>query len=171
MAALDVGRVCIKTAGREAGKYCVVVKKVDDNFVFVTGPKVLTGIKRRRCNVEHLEPTENLLKIKSDASEKEVIDGYQAAHLLTKLGLGKPSPEVVKEAEKKVPKTEEKKEEVEEKKIEEKEEKPKEEKAVRKRSKEKLPKKGAKGEEVMSEGASKEKKPEKSAQKGKAKKK
>ncbi len=121
MAALDIGRVCIKTAGREAGKYCVVIKKVDDNFVFVTGPKVLTGVKRRRCNVEHLEPTEHLLKIKTDATESEVLDGYKTENLLRKFGLEKPSPEVVKEAEKKVPR-------VEEKKPEKKEEKPKEEK-------------------------------------------
>ncbi len=100
VAALDIGRVCIKTAGREAGKYCVVLKKIDDSFVFITGPKVLTGIKRRRCNVEHLEPTEHTLKIKADASEQEVINAYKETNLLNKLGVGIPSPEVIKEAEK-----------------------------------------------------------------------
>jgi ribosomal protein L14E/L6E/L27E len=25
--ALEIGRVCMKTAGREAGRYCVVLKK------------------------------------------------------------------------------------------------------------------------------------------------
>ena len=153
MAALDVGRVCIKTAGREAGKYCVVLKKVDDNFVFVTGPKILTGVKRRKCNVEHLEPTDYLLKIKADASEKEVIDGYQVANLLTKLNLGKPSPEIVKEAEKKVTKTEEKKAEPVEEKIEK---KPKEEKPeAPKKVEEAKPKKGVRGkEEKMAEKTS-----------------
>ena len=33
MVTLEVGRVCIKTAGREAGKYCAVIKKDDENFV------------------------------------------------------------------------------------------------------------------------------------------
>ena len=33
MAALEVGRVCIKTAGREKGKKCVVVDVIDKNFV------------------------------------------------------------------------------------------------------------------------------------------
>ncbi|MEM5790964.1 MAG: 50S ribosomal protein L14e, partial [Candidatus Aenigmatarchaeota archaeon] len=41
---LEVGRVCLKIAGREAGKYCVVLKKIDDNFVLITGPKSLTGV-------------------------------------------------------------------------------------------------------------------------------
>jgi len=136
--ALEVGRVCMKTAGREAGRYCVVLKKLDDTFVLVTGPKVLTGVKRRRCNIEHLEPTQHTVKIKSEAAESEVIKAYENIGLLKKFGLRKPSPEVVKEAEKKVPvkkgekpKKEEKKEKPPEKKPEKKpKEKPKEEKKV-----------------------------------------
>ena len=70
MATLNVGQVCMKTAGREAGKYCVIIKKMDDNFVFVTGPRELTGVKRRRCNIDHLEPVSHFLKRKENASEK-----------------------------------------------------------------------------------------------------
>ena len=47
----DVGRVCLKTAGREAGRYCVVVKKMQDNVVLVTGPREISGVKRRKCNI------------------------------------------------------------------------------------------------------------------------
>ena len=140
--ALEVGRVCMKIAGREAGKYCVILKKMDDNFVLITGPKVLTQVKRRRCNVEHLEPTSHMVKIDAEASDAAVIDAYEKTGLLVKLGLRKPSPEIVKEAEKpkKEVKKEEKPKEVKKeekppKKIEEKkpevpkvEEKPKEEK-------------------------------------------
>lgn len=54
---LEPGRVCLKIAGREAGKYCVVVENVDDNFVLVSGPKSVTRVKRRKCNIAHLEPT------------------------------------------------------------------------------------------------------------------
>ncbi len=97
MATLNVGQVCMKTAGREAGKYCVIIKKIDDNFVFVTGPRELTGVKRRRCNIDHLEPVSHFLKIKEDASDKEVIKAYETAGALKKLGLKKPSPETVKE--------------------------------------------------------------------------
>ncbi len=33
MPAVEVGRVCMKLAGREAGKKCVVVDVIDKNFV------------------------------------------------------------------------------------------------------------------------------------------
>jgi large subunit ribosomal protein L14e len=135
--ALEVGRICMKAAGREAGKYCIVLKKMDDNFVLITGPKTLTQVKRRRCNVEHLEPTSFTVKIDTEASDAVVMEAYEKAGLLTKLGLRKPGPEVVKEAEKpkkEVKKEEKRKEEKVEKKEEKKsetpktEEKPKEEK-------------------------------------------
>lgn len=104
MVTLDVGRVCIKIAGREAGKYCVIVNKVDDNFVTITGPRDLTGVKRRRCNIDHLEPTSEVLKIDADAGEKDVITAYGKAGLTKKFGFRKPSPEIVKETEKGVKK-------------------------------------------------------------------
>ena len=88
----------MKTAGREAGRYCVVLKKLDSNFFLVTGPKVLNGVKRRRCNIDHLEPTEHSIKIEVEASDKAVIQAYEKDGLLKKLGFKKPSPEVVKEA-------------------------------------------------------------------------
>lgn len=48
MPAIEVGRICVKLFGREAGRKCVVVDIIDKNFVLITGPKKLTGIKRRR---------------------------------------------------------------------------------------------------------------------------
>jgi len=96
VATLTIGRVCMKIAGREAGKYCVVLAKPKDNFVEITGPKVLTAVKRRRCNIEHLEPTEHQVKIKENESDKTVIDVLDKEGLLKKLGLKKPSPEVIK---------------------------------------------------------------------------
>jgi large subunit ribosomal protein L14e len=87
----DVGRVCLKVAGREAGKYCVVVNKIDDNFVLVTGPRSVTKVKRRKCNITHLEPLAEIVKIKADASDHEVIEAYQEASLFSKLDLPKPS--------------------------------------------------------------------------------
>ena len=175
----------MKIAGREAGKYCIVLKKIDDTFVLVTGPKVLTGVKRRKCNVEHLEPTPHLVTITAEASEKDVVDAYNKIGLLKKFELKMPSPEILKEAEKKVTevpvktevaketkkvekevKKEEKAEEKEEPKEEKKpEEKPKEEKkgitlklklpSLRKEKKEEKPK------EVKKEKKKTEKKPEK----------
>ena len=98
---LEVGRVCMKIAGREAGKYCVIVKKLDKAFVLVTGPKALTGVKRRRCNIQHLEVLPYTLEIKEDASDKEVIEAFKKANLVKKLELKLPSEAELKEKEKK----------------------------------------------------------------------
>ncbi|RLG91031.1 MAG: 50S ribosomal protein L14e [Candidatus Hecatellales archaeon] len=68
----DIGRICIKKAGRESGKKCVVVDTIDKNFVLITGPKNLTGVKRRRVNVDHLEPLEVKVNIKRGAGDEEV---------------------------------------------------------------------------------------------------
>lgn len=114
MAALEIGRVCMKVTGREGGKYCTVVKKENKAFVLVTGPKLLTGIKRRRCNVEHLEPLDYILEIKEDAPDEEVIAAYEKAGLITKLNLKRPSAAEVK-AEKAKPKEEKKEAKKEEK--------------------------------------------------------
>lgn len=84
---IEVGRVCLKVAGREAGRYCVVVKRMDEKFVMVTGPRDLTSVKRRRCNISHLEPLMESLKIKSDADDSDVLKAYQQASLITKLGI------------------------------------------------------------------------------------
>mgnify|MGYP001117271063 CR=1 FL=1 len=113
----------MKIAGRESGKYCVVLKKVNDAFVLVTGPKLLTGVKRRRANVEHLEPLPYTLEIKEDAAEEEVIVAFEKAGLVTKFDLKRPSAAEVKAEKAKPAKEEKAKEKI--KKEEKKEEKPK----------------------------------------------
>ena len=65
MPAIEVGRVCVKIAGREAGEKCVIVEVIDDKFVEVVG----TNIKNRRCNIKHLEPIDQTIEIKSDNVE------------------------------------------------------------------------------------------------------
>jgi len=72
MPAVDVGRICVKLTGREAGKKCVVVDVVDRNFVLVTGPKQVNGVRRRRVNINHVEPTEHKINIKRGESDEEV---------------------------------------------------------------------------------------------------
>jgi large subunit ribosomal protein L14e len=37
MASIEVGRVCVKIAGREAGEKCAIVEIIDENFVEVVG--------------------------------------------------------------------------------------------------------------------------------------
>ena len=79
MTAIDIGRVCVKLLGREAGKKCIVVDIVDKNFVLITGPKQLNGVKRRRVNVGHIEPTERKADIKRGESDEELIKALDEA--------------------------------------------------------------------------------------------
>ena len=69
---MEVGRICVKLVGRETGRKCVVVDVVDKNFVLITGPKSVTGVRRRRTNVDHLEPTPESVELKKGAADEEV---------------------------------------------------------------------------------------------------
>ena len=79
MPAIEVGRVCVKLAGRESGKKCVIVDVMDKSFVLITGPKKVTGVKRRRVNINHVAPTEESLQIKRGASDEELTQMLEAA--------------------------------------------------------------------------------------------
>lgn len=72
MPSIEVGRICVKLNGRETGHKCVIVDLIDKNFVLVTGPRKLTGVRRRRTNVRHLEPTTETVDIKKGASDDDV---------------------------------------------------------------------------------------------------
>ena len=74
----------MKTVGREAGSYCVIVEKKDDSYVVVTGPKHLSGVRRRNCNTRHLEPLETVLSIAADADDKAVEKAIEEAGLTEK---------------------------------------------------------------------------------------
>jgi large subunit ribosomal protein L14e len=78
---IEVGRVCVKTMGREAGKKCVVVDVIDENFVLITGPKSISGVKRRRVNIKHIEPTPYKLEIAKGATDDEVVKAIEKAGL------------------------------------------------------------------------------------------
>jgi len=79
MPAVEVGRICLKTAGRENGKKCVIVDVMDKSFVLITGPKSLTGVKRKRVNLTHIMPLQDKLDLKRGASDEEVTSKLEAA--------------------------------------------------------------------------------------------
>ena len=107
---LSIGRLCVKTAGREAGKHCVIVKKINEKFVMVTGPKEVTNVRRRKCNIHHLEPLMIKIDIKPDASDEEIIKVYEKEKIYEKLGIEKPKPKPKKEEKPKEPEKEKGKE-------------------------------------------------------------
>jgi len=83
--AIEVGRICVKIAGREAGRRCVIVDIVDKNFVLTTGPQKVSGVKRRRVNVNHVEPTQTKIDIKRGATDEEVTEALKAAGKLEEM--------------------------------------------------------------------------------------
>lgn len=73
---MEIGRLCVKTAGRDSGGLCVVVDVLDKHFVTIDG-----NVRRRKCNMLHLEPLDEILKIKKGASHTDVVSEFK------KLGL------------------------------------------------------------------------------------
>ena len=80
----ETGRVCVKTTGRESGSYCVIVNELDGKMVEVTGPKHISGVRRRACNIRHLEPLKIKLDISSGADDDAVQKALETAGLIEK---------------------------------------------------------------------------------------
>ncbi|MBU3896752.1 MAG: 50S ribosomal protein L14e [Nanoarchaeota archaeon] len=86
---LEKGRICLKVAGREAGKYCVVVAPIDESFVMITGPKSVTRVKRRKCNIVQLEPISEKFDLKS-GEDSEIESAWKSSGLIKKLEIELP---------------------------------------------------------------------------------
>lgn len=91
--AIEVGRICLKLNGREAGRKCVIVDVIDKNFVLITGPKNLTGVKRRRVNINHIEPLEDKISVKRGVSDEEIMEALKTAGKIEEM-LQKVKPKV-----------------------------------------------------------------------------
>lgn len=63
----EIGRVCVKLAGRDAGKYCVIVENIDDTYVLIEG-----DTRRKKCNVSHLEPLNMAVEISAGVDRDTV---------------------------------------------------------------------------------------------------
>ena len=85
MPAVEVGRICVKLAGRETGKKCVIIDVMDKSFVLITGPKKITGVKRKRVNVNHVKPLQDRIEIPRGASDEEVTTSLEAAGKLKEM--------------------------------------------------------------------------------------
>lgn len=141
---IEIGRLCVKTAGRDAGRKCVIIDILDKNRVLIDGQT-----RRRPCNIFHLEPLKELLKIKKGASHEEVADAFKELNLEVRAT----KPKKAAARPKKVRKT---------KSPEEKEAQKKAKEEKRKKKAKKIEEKIAK-EERSKEEAAKEEKPKKKA--------
>ncbi len=73
---IEIGRVCVKIAGRDAGLKCVVVEDLGKNLVLIDGQT-----RRRKCNVAHLEPLAQKLDISKGASHDQVVKAFKAVEV------------------------------------------------------------------------------------------
>ena len=64
MSLYTIGSICIKLKGRDAQNRCVIVDTISKDRVLVTGPKKLTGVRRRPVSITHLELTFERIDIK-----------------------------------------------------------------------------------------------------------
>jgi large subunit ribosomal protein L14e len=81
MSVYDIGRICLKTMGREAGHYCVIVDIIDKNYLLIDGLK----IRRRRVNYRHIEPITDTITIKKGATHEEIEAAIKQAKLQKKM--------------------------------------------------------------------------------------
>ena len=79
MPAIEVGRICVKQTGREAGRKCVIIDVMDKSFVLITGPKKVTGVKMRRVNINHLQPLDDKIDVTRGAADEEVTSILESA--------------------------------------------------------------------------------------------
>lgn len=86
---IEIGRLVVKTAGRDAGKKAVIIDILDDKYVLIDGET-----RRRKCNILHLEPLNQVIKIEKNASHEEV------AKVLKEIGIEarqtKPKPKTTR---------------------------------------------------------------------------
>ena len=104
---IEVGRLAIKIAGRDAGKKCVIVDIVDDNTVLIDGET-----RRRKCNKLITNPY--LIKLKKGASHADIVSVFKKLGIEIKEKKSKEKTErprkVRKKKENPVEETEKKKE-------------------------------------------------------------
>jgi large subunit ribosomal protein L14e len=94
----NVGRLCTKIAGRDAGCKCVIVEELDNGLVLVDGQT-----RRRKCNTKHLEPSKERITLKSGASHADVKKAFEALNIeVIETKPKTPGPKPVKAKAKKV---------------------------------------------------------------------
>ena len=69
---IEVGRLCVKIAGRDAGKKCVIIDTINDSFVMIDGET-----RRRKCNVKHIEPLPETIKLAKNAAHTAVVSEFK----------------------------------------------------------------------------------------------
>ena len=73
---LELGRLCVKTAGRDAANYCVIVEVLDEKYVLIDG-----NVRRKKVNIAHIEPLNKKLDVKKGADTKTVLEALRKENI------------------------------------------------------------------------------------------
>ena len=76
MSLFEVGQLCLKLAGRDAGRKGVVVEAIDERWVLIDG-----DLRRKKVNIKHLEPLAEKIELKNKASHEEVKKAFEKLSL------------------------------------------------------------------------------------------
>ncbi|MAG21979.1 MAG: 50S ribosomal protein L14e [Candidatus Diapherotrites archaeon] len=69
MTGIEVGTVCVKTAGRKTGEKVIVLDlDKEKSFATVIGEKV----KKKQCSFRHLIPLNKVVKVNKSISQKDI---------------------------------------------------------------------------------------------------
>jgi|SRR3989344_3134400 len=90
---IEIGRIVVKTAGRDAGKKAVIIDILDDKFILIDGET-----RRRKCNILHIEPLNQAVEIEKNASHEEVSKALKELGIEARIT--KPKPKAQKPAKK-----------------------------------------------------------------------
>jgi len=85
---IEIGRMCIKIAGRDAGLKCAIVDILDERLVLIDGET-----RRRKCNIMHLEPLKDSINIKKNASHQDIKIEFEKLELKARETKSKPKTE------------------------------------------------------------------------------
>jgi len=62
-----VGIVCLKLAGRDSNRFCVILEEIDSRYVLIDG-----DVRRKKCSLRHLKLLPQKVKVSKSSSTEEV---------------------------------------------------------------------------------------------------
>ena len=87
----EVGRICVKLRGSDAGRRGIVLSSRPDALL-ITGPHSLTRVRRKSVKRTHVEMTALRIAISPEASDEDVLVALVRADLVGAMLLRIPKP-------------------------------------------------------------------------------
>lgn len=85
---IEIGRLVTKIAGRDAGCKALIIDILDDKYVLIDGET-----RRRKCNILHIEPLNQVVEIEKNASHEDVAKALKEVGIETRQTKPKPKTE------------------------------------------------------------------------------